>query len=73
MSSARTVAAILIAACALVLSVLVAIPIDGAESTGPGYTASVPDPDVRLTPRHAPKPVDPTEDAAVPRLWLGGR
>ena len=73
MTSARTLAALLIAAWALVVSALVALPIDGDEPTG--YTASVPDPDTRLTAtrRPAPKPFDAAEHAAVPRLWLGGR
>jgi hypothetical protein len=75
MTSARTLAALLIAAWALVVSALVAIPIDGDEPTGSGYTATVPDPDTRLavTRRPAPKPFDAAEHAAVPRLWLGGR
>jgi hypothetical protein len=75
MTSARTLAALLIAAWALVVSALVALPIDGDEPIGSGYTASVPDPDTRLavTRRPAPKPLDAAEHAAVPRLWLGGR
>jgi hypothetical protein len=75
MTSARTLAALLLAAWALVVSALVAIPFDSDEPIGPGYTASVPDPDTRLavTRRPAPKSFDAAEHAAVPRLWLGGR
>jgi hypothetical protein len=65
--------ALFLAACALLASALVAIPLDGAEAP----TASTPDPATyRLTggsaPAVSPPPATTDEqEAGLPRLWLG--
>jgi hypothetical protein len=71
--------ALFLAACALLASALVAIPIDSAEVPSPGHTANIPDSaPYRLTsgaagassttPRAA---ATEDQEAALPRLWLG--
>jgi hypothetical protein len=68
--------ALFLAACALLASALVAIPIDSAEVPSPGDTANISDSArYRLTAgaaSTAPRAAS-TEDqeAALPRLWLG--
>jgi hypothetical protein len=65
--------AVFLAACALLASALVAIPLDSAEVFNPGSSASVADSDTfRLT--GAPgkvAPVPTQSDVDTPRLWLG--
>jgi len=63
--------ALLLAACALIASALVAIPLDSAEVS----TANIPEPSTyRLTAAPArtaaSQPAATAEDAALPRLWL---
>jgi hypothetical protein len=82
MTSARFLTAMVLAACALVASVLVAIPTDSPDSLSdtlsPGYTATVPQL-AGTTGQAGAKPVtrslQPADDShvALPRIWLGGR
>ena len=70
MTSSRLLA-IFVAACALVASALIAIPIDGAEAPD-SYTDSIPS--LASGPKHLiPQNTESSEEAhaAVPRLWLG--
>ena len=65
--------AFFLAACALLTSALVAIPLDSAEVLDPASTASISDGNAfRLTGTAVkPTPGGPEWDAATPRLWLG--
>jgi hypothetical protein len=78
MTSARFLA-LFVAACALVASALIAIPIDGAEAPESSYTPIVPT--LAAGPKNSVHPsqmpgLQGTESgdethAALPRLWLG--
>jgi hypothetical protein len=70
--------ALVFAACALVATALMAIPLDGAEVPGLGQTGSIPDAaPYRLTAGPQATPSAPRAaasgepEAAMPRLWLG--
>ena len=74
MTSSRLLA-IFVAACALVASALIAIPIDGAEAPD-SYTDSIPALAAgpkHLSPMAGSQGTESSEEAhaAVPRLWLG--
>jgi hypothetical protein len=77
MTSARFLTAMLLAACALVASVLVAIPTDNPDTLGdtPGYTATVPQTAAKAQSvyRPASRSLQPADEAhgALPRIWLG--
>jgi hypothetical protein len=66
--------AFFLAACALLASALVAIPLDSAEIFDPGATASISDDNAfRLTGAPAKAaPAAAQSEAETPRLWLGG-
>jgi hypothetical protein len=81
MTSARFLTAMVLAACALVASVLVAIPTDSPDSPdtdtlSPGYTSSVQQ-SAGTTGQAATKPttrsLQPADEShvALPRIWLG--
>jgi hypothetical protein len=67
--------ALFFAACALLASALVAIPLDSSET--PDYTGNIPAATApyRLTGTSsagpAPRPAPEQSEAALPRLWLG--
>ena len=64
--------AFFLAACALLASALVAIPLDSAEIFDPASTASITDDNVYRLTGTAFKPAPaPESDAGTPRLWLG--
>jgi hypothetical protein len=75
MTGSRLVA-LLLAACALAATALMAIPVESFEALGSGYLArsSAPAPDPKLAPvaphDQASRSADPADHAAVPRLWL---
>jgi hypothetical protein len=72
MSGARFLV-LLVAACALVATALMAIPMDDAEGTV--HTGSIAPAPQRLTPPpSASRPAVSTveQEAAMPRIWLGG-
>jgi hypothetical protein len=66
--------AFFLAACALLASALVAIPLDSAEIQDPAAAAAMSDNNTfRLTSSPAKAaPAAPDQDAETPRLWLGG-
>jgi hypothetical protein len=81
MTSARFLTAMVLAACALAASVLVAIPTDSTDSLdsdtlSPSYTSTVP-PVAGTTGQTATKPttrsLQPADEShvALPRIWLG--
>jgi hypothetical protein len=81
MTSARFLTAVVLAACALVASVLVAIPTDSPDTLSDdtvtaGYTATVP-PVAGKTEgsvyRPASRSLQPVEEGhgELPRIWLG--
>ncbi len=64
--------AFFLAACALLGSALVAIPLDSAELWQPAATASIPDDNAYRLSGIASKPAAVSDsDAGTPRLWLG--
>jgi hypothetical protein len=65
--------AFFLAACALLASALVAIPLDSAEILDPASSATIGDTnEFRLTSAPAKAaPAAPDSDAETPRLWLG--
>jgi hypothetical protein len=67
--------AFFLAACALLTSALVAIPLDSAEIYHPASAASISDDNAfRLTgtvAKSAPTPAATESEAETPRLWLG--
>jgi hypothetical protein len=64
--------AFFLAACALLASALVAIPLDSAEIFDPASTASITDDNAYRLTGTAFKPTPaPESDAETPRLWLG--
>jgi hypothetical protein len=67
--------ALFLAACALLASALVAIPLDSAEIYRPASAASIGDDNAfRLTGApHKSAPAATDSEAETPRLWLGGR
>jgi hypothetical protein len=77
MTSARLLTAMALAACALVASVLVAIPTDGPDPLGDAasVTATIaPAKTDGAAYRPATRSLQPADDqhGALPRLWLGG-
>ena len=81
MNSARFLTAVVLAACALIASVLVAIPTDSPdtlsdETLTPGYTSTVP-PAAAATEGSAYRPasrsLQPVDEGhgQLPRIWLG--
>jgi hypothetical protein len=81
MTSARFLTAVVLAACALVASVLVAIPTDGPDSlsdetVAAGYTATVPPAAAKTEGsvyRPASRSLQPADErhGELPRIWLG--
>jgi hypothetical protein len=64
--------AFFLAACALLASALIAIPLDSAEIMDPAAAATINDDNVfRLTSTPKAPPAVADQDAETPRLWLG--
>jgi hypothetical protein len=78
MTSARYITAMLLGACALLASALVAIPTDSpdildTDTLDSRYTATVPQLAGTTGQKPATRSLQPTDEShvALPRIWLG--